>query len=131
MSNAHAGSSLLPKFTSICSSWLYQHSSGIYTLIHKSALEKKKVTKKEFMIKRVKFTSNYMAVGGMHPIPQWRITFISFCNKMKNHLISEGFKDTVTPKAMTIEEIKTTITSILKWCCNAVKAGFDGVEISF
>lgn len=41
----------------------------------------------------------------------------------------EGFKDTVTPKAMTIEEIKNTISDFAKAAKNAVEAGFDGVEI--
>mgnify|MGYP001942863894 FL=1 len=41
----------------------------------------------------------------------------------------EGFKDTVTPKAMTIQEIKQTIKDFQDAAANAVKAGFDGVEI--
>ena len=41
----------------------------------------------------------------------------------------EGFKDTVTPKEMTIEDIKTTIEDFKNAAANAVKAGFDGVEI--
>ncbi|WP_158978582.1 alkene reductase [Cellulophaga sp. L1A9] len=41
----------------------------------------------------------------------------------------EGFKETVTPKAMTIEDIKTTINDFKNAAANAVKAGFDGVEI--
>lgn len=41
----------------------------------------------------------------------------------------EGFKDTVTPKAMTIEDIQTTISDFAKAAKNAVEAGFDGVEI--
>jgi N-ethylmaleimide reductase len=41
----------------------------------------------------------------------------------------EGFKDTVTPKAMTIEDIKTTVQDFKNAAANAVKAGFDGVEI--
>ncbi|MFQ3181542.1 MAG: N-ethylmaleimide reductase [Polaribacter sp.] len=41
----------------------------------------------------------------------------------------EGFKDTVTPKEMTIEEIKTTVKDFQNAAANAVKAGFDGVEI--
>lgn len=41
----------------------------------------------------------------------------------------QGFKDTVTPKAMTIEEIKTTINDFRQAAKNAVEAGFDGVEI--
>ena len=41
----------------------------------------------------------------------------------------EGFKDTVTPKEMTIEDIKTTVQDFKNAATNAVKAGFDGVEI--
>ena len=41
----------------------------------------------------------------------------------------DGFKDTVTPKAMTIEDIKTTVKDFQKAAANAIKAGFDGVEI--
>ena len=40
-----------------------------------------------------------------------------------------GFLDTVTPKEMTIEEIKSTIADFKKAAANAVAAGFDGVEI--
>lgn len=41
----------------------------------------------------------------------------------------EGFKDTVTPKEMTKEDISRTILDFKKAAQNAVKAGFDGVEI--
>ncbi|WP_166386261.1 alkene reductase [Polaribacter sp. 11A2H] len=41
----------------------------------------------------------------------------------------EGFKDTVTPKEMTIEDIKTTVNDFKNAAANAVKSGFDGVEI--
>ncbi len=41
----------------------------------------------------------------------------------------QGFKDTVTPKAMTLEDIQTTIQDFAKAAKNAVEAGFDGVEI--
>lgn len=41
----------------------------------------------------------------------------------------EGFKDTVTPKEMTIKVIETTIQDFKNAAANAVKAGFDGVEI--
>jgi len=40
-----------------------------------------------------------------------------------------GFKDTVTPKAMTKEDIATTITDFTNAAKNAIAAGFDGVEI--
>ncbi len=41
----------------------------------------------------------------------------------------EGFKITVTPKEMTIEDIKVTVKDFQQAATNAVKAGFDGVEI--
>ncbi len=41
----------------------------------------------------------------------------------------EGFKETVTPKAMTSEEIAQTIQDFKNAAKNAVEAGFDGVEI--
>jgi N-ethylmaleimide reductase len=40
-----------------------------------------------------------------------------------------GFKDTVTPKAMTITEVKDTVKDFGKAAANAWEAGFDGVEI--
>ncbi|MFT4740993.1 MAG: N-ethylmaleimide reductase [Marivirga sp.] len=41
----------------------------------------------------------------------------------------EGFKDTVTPKEMTIEDIKQTVQDFKNAAANAWEAGFDGVEI--
>ena len=41
----------------------------------------------------------------------------------------DGFKDTVAPKAMSIDEIKQTVKDYGIAASNAVKAGFDGVEI--
>lgn len=41
----------------------------------------------------------------------------------------EGFKDTVTPKEMTLEDIKETVNDFRQAAKNAVEAGFDGVEI--
>lgn len=40
-----------------------------------------------------------------------------------------GFKDTVTPREMTLEDIKITISDFQNAARNAVEAGFDGVEI--
>ncbi len=42
---------------------------------------------------------------------------------------SKGFVDTVTPKEMTIEEIKETIADFANGAANAVKANFDGIEL--
>ena len=41
----------------------------------------------------------------------------------------EGFKETVTPKKMTTEEIKQTVEDFKNAAANAKEAGFDGVEI--
>jgi N-ethylmaleimide reductase len=41
----------------------------------------------------------------------------------------QGFKDTVTPKAMTIDDIRQTIIDFRQGAKNAMEAGFDGVEI--
>lgn len=41
----------------------------------------------------------------------------------------EGQKDTVTPKEMTVEDVKTTVDEFVHAAKNAVEAGFDGVEI--
>ncbi|QLE01700.1 alkene reductase [Galbibacter sp. BG1] len=41
----------------------------------------------------------------------------------------DGFEETVTPKEMTIEDIKRTIADFKQAAVNAKEAGFDGVEI--
>ena len=41
----------------------------------------------------------------------------------------EGFKDTVTPQEMTVEDIKQTVKDFVTAAKNAMTAGFDGVEI--
>lgn len=41
----------------------------------------------------------------------------------------EGFKETVTPKEMSIEEIKETVEDFKNAAKNAMNAGFDGVEV--
>lgn len=41
----------------------------------------------------------------------------------------EGFKDTVTPREMSIEDIKRTINDFKVAAKNSMDAGFDGVEI--
>jgi len=41
----------------------------------------------------------------------------------------QGFKDTVTPKEMTLEDIAQTIEDFKNAAKNAMEAGFDGVEI--
>ncbi|MFL1897422.1 alkene reductase [Aquimarina sp. 2-A2] len=41
----------------------------------------------------------------------------------------DGFEDTVTPKEMTLDEIKETIQEFKNAAINAKEAGFDGIEI--
>ncbi|WP_017733238.1 alkene reductase [Nafulsella turpanensis] len=53
----------------------------------------------------------------------------SALNPNEKSYTSEGFKDTVTPKEMSIEEIKQTVQDFKQAAKNAVEAGFDGVEI--
>lgn len=53
----------------------------------------------------------------------------SAVNPNSKSFTPQGFKDTVTPKAMTLEDIKTTINDFRQAAKNAVEAGFDGVEI--
>jgi N-ethylmaleimide reductase len=42
---------------------------------------------------------------------------------------NEGFKETVTPRAMTLDQIKSTIVDYAAAAKNAKAAGFDGVEL--
>ncbi|MFP8489301.1 alkene reductase [Gracilimonas sp. Q87] len=53
----------------------------------------------------------------------------SAINPNEKSYTPEGFKDTVTPKAMTKDDIKRTIADFKHAAKNAMKAGFDGVEI--
>ena len=53
----------------------------------------------------------------------------SAINPNSKSFTPQGFKDTVTPKEMTLEDIKTTINDFRQAAKNAVEAGFDGVEI--
>ena len=53
----------------------------------------------------------------------------SAINPNSQSFTPEGFKDTVTPKAMTIDDIQETIADYGQAAKNAMAAGFDGVEI--
>jgi len=53
----------------------------------------------------------------------------SALNPHSKSFTPQGFKDTVTPKAMTIEEIKETIADYGQGARNAMADGMDGVEI--
>ena len=53
----------------------------------------------------------------------------SALNPHEKSYTQDGFKQTVTPKAMTQKDIERTIGDFRKSAQNAMKAGFDGVEI--
>lgn len=53
----------------------------------------------------------------------------SAINPEEKSFTPDGFKDTVTPKAYSIEEIKGTIEEFRQAAINAKEAGFDGVEL--
>jgi N-ethylmaleimide reductase len=90
-----------------------------------------------------KVTQNVHQKGGKIFIQLWHVGRMSHpdfhngelplapsaLNPNSKSFTPNGFKDTVTPKAMTQEDINTTITDFRKAAANAVTAGFDGVEI--
>jgi N-ethylmaleimide reductase len=53
----------------------------------------------------------------------------SAINPKSKSFTPEGFKETVAPKEMSLEEIKQTVTDFKQAAKNAMDAGFDGVEI--
>lgn len=53
----------------------------------------------------------------------------SAINPNEKSYTPEGFKATVTPREMTLEEIKQTVLDFKNAAKNAMDAGFDGVEI--
>lgn len=53
----------------------------------------------------------------------------SAINPVAKSYTPKGFKDTVTPKEMTLEDIQQTILDFRNAAKNAWEAGFDGVEI--
>jgi len=53
----------------------------------------------------------------------------SALNPNSKSFTPNGFKDTVTPKEMNLEDIKTTIKDFKLAAINTKKAGFDGLEI--
>ena len=107
----------------------YINTPGIYTDAQVEGW--KKVTKRVHD-KDGKIYIQLWHVGGMsHPdfhngaLP----LSASAINPNEKSYTPEGFKDTVTPKAMTIEEIKDTVADFKNGAANAVRADFDGVEI--
>jgi N-ethylmaleimide reductase len=53
----------------------------------------------------------------------------SAINPRDKSFTPQGFKDTVTPRALEVTEIKAIVQDFVNAAANAVKAGFDGVEI--
>lgn len=53
----------------------------------------------------------------------------SAINPESKSFTPEGFKETVTPKEMTKEDIAQTVQDFANAAKNAIEAGFDGVEI--
>jgi N-ethylmaleimide reductase len=53
----------------------------------------------------------------------------SAINPLAKSFTPKGFKDTVAPKEMTLEEIQQTVNDFKQAAKNAMEAGFDGVEI--
>lgn len=47
----------------------------------------------------------------------------------QKHFTQQGLQDYETPRALTIEEVKQTIQNYKQAALNAMKAGFDGVEV--
>lgn len=90
-----------------------------------------------------KITSAVHAKGGRMFIQLWHVGRMSHpdfhdgelplsssaMNPNSKSYTPKGFKETVTPKAMTIDEIRETISDYGRAAENAMKAGFDGVEI--
>ncbi|MCG1037193.1 alkene reductase [Polaribacter sargassicola] len=90
-----------------------------------------------------KVTENVHEQGGKIFIQLWHVGRISHPDFHNGELplapsalnpntevyTAEGRKNTVTPKAMTQEEINQTILDFKNAAKNAIEAGFDGVEI--
>ena len=53
----------------------------------------------------------------------------SAINPQEKSFTPQGFKDTVTPRAYTIPEIKATVEEFRQAAQNAREAGFDGIEV--
>ena len=90
-----------------------------------------------------KVTKSVHDVGGRIFIQLWHVGRISHpdfhngelplapsaINPNSKSFGPSGFKDTVTPKEMTLEDIKITVRDFQQAAKNAIEAGFDGVEI--
>ena len=107
----------------------YIHTPGIYS---EEQIEGWRKVTKRVHDKGGKIFIQLWHVGGMsHPdfhngeLP----LSASAINPNAKSYTPEGFKDTVEPKEMTIEDIKVTVEDFKNAAVNAIKAGFDGLEI--
>jgi len=50
-------------------------------------------------------------------------------NPEQKAFTAAGFKPTISPQPMTVEDIKRTVEDFKKGAINAIEAGFDGVEL--
>lgn len=84
------------------------------------------------------------AAGGRIFIQLWHVGRISHSSLLPNGAVpvapsaitakgktftSEGFVDVSTPRALSIEEIQSTVADYAQAARNAIEAGFDGVEV--
>lgn len=47
----------------------------------------------------------------------------------RTYVIGQGFVDTTEPRALTVEEIATVVNDFRTAAANAIRAGFDGIEL--
>ena len=90
-----------------------------------------------------KITSAVHALGGKLFVQLWHVGRMSHPDLLAGQLplapsalnpeskvyTPSGFKDTVAPAAMTVEQIKQTVADFVTSAQNALAAGFDGMEI--
>ncbi|RZL15768.1 MAG: alkene reductase [Hymenobacter sp.] len=90
-----------------------------------------------------KITSGVHAQGGKIFVQLWHVGRMSHPDLLDGSLplsasalnphaqvyTPTGMKDTVTPQAMSLEQIKQTIADFAQAAKNAIEAGFDGMEV--
>lgn len=107
----------------------YIHVPGIYT---KEQIEGWKKITKAVHDKGGKIFAQLWHVGRIsHPdLLEGKTPLApSAINPHHKSYTHNGFVDTLTPKAMSLKEIHQTISDFQQAAVNAVKAGFDGVEL--
>jgi N-ethylmaleimide reductase len=107
----------------------YIHTPGIYS---KDQIEGWKLVTKRVHKKGGKIFIQLWHVGRIsHPdFHNGKLPLApSAINPVYKSFTASGFKETVTPKEMTLDDIKTTINDFRIAARNSVQAGFDGIEI--